>query len=134
MPADSPLYLSLIQSIIDNMNLSNREELIAKLTEASQPNPEAQQAAQAAQQVQLEFQQSQTNALNGQAAESQARAQKLAVESQAIPVELENARLKAVTTNLQAGDQDDKEFERRIKVANTLLKEREIAVKEQSNG
>ena len=134
MPADSPLYLSLIQSIIDNMNLSNREELIAKLTEASQPNPEAQQAAQAAQQVQLEFQQSQTNALNGQAAESQARAQKLVVESQAIPVELENARLKAVTTNLQAGDQDDKEFERRIKVANTLLKEREIAVKEQSNG
>ena len=134
MPADSPLYLSLIQSIIDNMNLSNREELIAKLTEASQPNPEAQQAAQAAQQVQLEFQQSQTNALNGQAAESQARAQKLTVESQAIPVELENARLKAVTTNLQAGDQDDKEFERRIKVANTLLKEREIAVKEQSNG
>jgi len=134
MPADSPLYLSLIQSIIDNMNLSNREELIAKLTEASQPNPEAQQAAQAAQQVQLEFQQSQTNALNGQAAESQARAQKLAVESQAIPVELENARLKAVTTNLQAGDQDEKEFERRIKIANTLLKEREIAVKEQSNG
>jgi hypothetical protein len=134
MPADSPLYLSLIQSIIDNMNLSNREELIAKLTEASQPNPEAQQAAQAAQQVQLEFQQSQTNALNGQAAESQARAQKLTVESQAIPVELENARLKAVTTNLQAGNQDDKEFERRIKVANTLLKEREIAVKEQSNG
>lgn len=134
MPADSPLYLSLIQSIIDNMNLSNREELIAKLAEASQPNPEAQQAAQAAQQVQLAFQESQTNALNGQAAESQARAQKITIEAQAIPIELENDRLKAVTTNLQAGDQDDKEFERRIKVANTLLKEREIAVKEQGNG
>jgi hypothetical protein len=134
MPADSPLYLSLIQSIIDNMNLSNREELIEQLVQASQPSPEAQQAAQAAQQVQLEFQQSQTNALNGQAAESQARAQKIAAETQAIPIELENARLKAVTTNLQAGDQDDKEFERRIKVANTLLKEREIAVKEKVNG
>lgn len=134
MPADSPLYLSLIQSIIDNMNLSNREELIAQLAEANQPNPEAQQAAQAAQQVQLAFQESQTNALNGQAAESQARAQKITIEAQAIPIELENDRLKAVTTNLQAGDQDDKEFERRIKVANTLLKEREIAVKEQGNG
>jgi len=134
MPADSPLYLSLIQSIIDNMNLSNREELIEQLVQASQPSPEAQQAAQAAQQVQLEFQQSQTNALNGQAAESQARAQKIAAETQAIPIELENDRLKALSTNLKAGDQDDKEFERRIKVANTLLKEREIAVKEQANG
>jgi hypothetical protein len=134
MPADSPLYLSLIQSIIDNMNLSNREELIEQLAQASQPTPEAQQAAQAAQQAQLQFQQSQTNALNGQAAESQARAQKIVAETQAIPVELENDRLKAVATNLKAGDQDDKEFERRIKVANTLLKEREIAVKEQTNG
>lgn len=134
MPADSPLYLSLIQSIIDNMNLSNREELIEQLAQASQPSPEAQQAAQAAQQVQLEFQQSQTNALNGQAAESQARAQKIVAETQAIPVELENDRIKAVSTNIRAGDQDDKEFERRIKLANTLLKERQIAVKEQTNG
>jgi hypothetical protein len=134
MSADSPLYLSLIQSIIDNMNLSNREELIEQLVQASQPSPEAQQAAQAAQQVQLAFQQSQTNALNGQAAESQARAQKIAAETQAIPIELENDRLKAVATNIRAGDQDDKEFERRIKIANTLLKEREIAVKEQPNG
>jgi hypothetical protein len=31
MPAESPLYNTLIQSIIDNMNLSNREELMAKL-------------------------------------------------------------------------------------------------------
>ena len=132
MPADSPLYLSLIQSIIDNMNLSNREELINKLAEANQPNPEAQEAAQAAQQTQMAFQQSQTAALNGQAAESEARAQKIAVEAQVIPEELEISRIKAVTTNLQVGDQDDKEFERRIKVANTLLKEREVAAKEGS--
>ena len=39
-----------------------------------------------------------------------------------------------MSTNIRAGDQDDKEFERRIKLANTLLKEREIAVKEQTNG
>jgi len=38
--------------------------------------------------------------------------------------------MKAVTTNLQAGTQDDKEFERRLKVSEQLLKEREIAVKE----
>ena len=45
-------------------------------------------------------------ALNGQAAESQARAQKIAVEAQAIPQELEIDRIKAVTTNLTKGDAD----------------------------
>jgi hypothetical protein len=130
MSPDQPMYPKLVTSIIDNMNLSNREELIATLEQANQPNPEAQQAAQAAQQAQLAFQQSQTAALNGQAQESQARAQKLAVEAQAIPQELEIDRIKAATTNLKSGDADDKEFEKRLKISEQLLKEREVAVKE----
>jgi hypothetical protein len=132
MSQDSPLYNTLIESIIDNMNLSNREELTARLQEAAQqaqPTPEQQQLAQAAQQAQLAFQQSQTAALNGQATESQARAQKMAVETQLAPQELEIDRIKAITTNLQAGDQDDKEFERRLKMAQTMLKEKEIDLK-----
>ena len=40
-----------------------------------------------------------------------------------MPEELQIDRLKAVTTNLRAGTEDDKEFERRLKVANLLLKE-----------
>jgi hypothetical protein len=130
MSPDQPMYPKLVTSIIDNMNLSNREELIATLEQANQPNPEAQQAAQAAQQAQLQFQQSQTAALNGQAQESQARAQKIMVEAQAIPEELQIDRIKAATTNLKAGDADDKEFEKRLKISEQLLKEREIAVKE----
>ena len=130
MSPDTPMYPKLVMSIIDNMNLSNREELIATLEQANQPNPEAQQMAQAAQQAQIAFQQSQTNALNGQAQESQARAQKLAVEAGAIPQELEIDRIKAATTNLKAGDADDKEFEKRLKISEQLLKEREVAVKE----
>ena len=130
MSPDQPMYPKLVTSIIDNMNLSNREELIATLEQANQPNPEAQQAAQAAQQAQLQFQASQTAALNGQAQESQARAQKLGMEAQAIPQELEIDRIKAVTTNLKAGDADDKEFQKRLEISKQLLKEREIAVKE----
>ena len=130
MSPDTPMYPKLVTSIIDNMNLANREELIAVLDQANQPNPQAQQAAQAAQQSQMEFQQSQTAALNGQAAESQARAQKIAIEAQILPQELEIDRIKAVTTNLDKGDADDKEFQRRLKISEQLLKEREIAVKE----
>lgn len=128
MQQDSPLYPVLIQSIIDNMNLSNREQLIAAMNQASQPSPEQQQAQQQAQQIQIAFQQSQTNALNGQAAESQARAQKIVAETKAIPVELETDQIKAITANLKAGDADDKEFERRLKIADTALRERKINI------
>ena len=130
MSPDTPMYPKLVMSIIDNMNLSNREELIATLEQANQPNPEAQQAQQMAQQGQMAFQASQTAALNGQAAESQARAQKIAIEAQAIPQELEIDRIKAVTTNLDKGDADDKEIQRRLEISKQLLKEREVAVKE----
>ena len=131
MKPDSPMYSQLIMSIVDNMNLANREELVAALQQANQPNPEAQQMAMAAQQAQIEFQKSQTAALQGQAIESQARAQKLATEAQAVPQELEIDRIKAVTANLKAGDADDKEFQKRLKISEQLLKEREVAVKEE---
>ena len=133
MGKDSPLYNTLIQSVIDNMNLSNREELLTAMAQAMQPNPQAQQMAQAAQQAQLQFQQSQTAALTAQAQESSARATKLAAEAQAVPMELEIDRINAVTRNLKEGDAEDKEFERRMKVAETLLKEKQIEGKANVN-
>jgi len=133
MGQESPLYPTLVQSIIDNMNLSNREELIAAMTQAMQPNPQAQQAQMQAQQVQAELQKSQTAALMGQAQESQARATKLMAEAQAVPQELEIDKINAITRNLKEGDQEDKEFERRMRVAETVLKERQIEGKENVN-
>jgi len=136
MKPDSPMYPSLVQSIVENMNLSNREELLNTLKQAAeqaQMTPEQQQQAmqqqQAVQQAQLEFQQSQTAALNGQAVEAQARAGKLAVETQLAPVETEIDRIKAITTNLKPGEEDDREFERRMKLADRILKQQEIDVK-----
>jgi len=123
MQADSPIYGQLVEAIIDNMNLSNREELLSRIQQASQSSPEEQQAAALSQQSQIAFQEAQTSALSGQAAESQARARKIVTETELMPEELQIDRLKAVTTNLRAGTEDDKEFERRLKVANLLIKE-----------
>ena len=133
MGQDSPLYSTLIESVIDNMNLSNREELLAAMQQASQPNPQAQQMQQQAQQAQMQFQQSQTAALSAQAQESQARAAKLAAEAAVVPQELEIDKINAITRNLREGDAEDKEFERRLKVAETLIKEKAIDQKGQSN-
>ena len=132
MPAESPLYPILIQSIIDNMSLSNREELKDALKQAQAPSPEAQQMQQAVQESQMAFQKAQTDALTGQAAESMARAQKYAAEIQMMPEELQLAKLESVTKNLPAGNKDDKDFEKRLQVADVLLREREVSVKERN--
>jgi hypothetical protein len=126
MKQDSPAYPVLIQSIIENMNLSNREDLIASLQKAQEPDPQAQQMAQMAQQAQLEFQQSQTAALQGQAAESQARAAKYMIDTELAPAELEIDKINAITRNLKDGDADDREFEKRLKIAEVALKEKAL--------
>ena len=131
MKQDSPMYPVLIQSIIDNMNLSNREELITSMQQAGEPNPQAQEVAMAVQESQIALQQSQTAALNGQAAESQARAAKMIVESELMPQELQIDVINAVSKNMKDGNEDDKEFKRRLDLADRLLKERQIANEEQ---
>jgi hypothetical protein len=132
MSPDSPLYPTLIQAIIDNMNLSNREELIKILKEASQPNPEQQQAQQAQQQAAIEFQQSQTQALMAQAQESAARAQKLQQEAAAVPQETEIKKIEAITRNIRKGDEDDNEFDKRLKIAELRLKDKDLDIKRAS--
>ena len=133
MQQDTPLYSTLVQSIIDNMNLSNREELLAAMQQAMQPDPQTQELEVATQQAQLAFQNSQTAALSAQAQESSARAVKLSIEAETVPKELEIDLINAITKNLKEGDQEDKEFERRLRVAETLLKERELIGKENAN-
>jgi hypothetical protein len=104
MSAESPMYPMLIESIIENMNLSNREEMIAKLRDSMKPNPEAIQAQQQAMQVQMAKEQATAAALNAQAAEAQARAQKymndMQIDQEELKVdqfEAETDRLKVVT-------------------------------------
>lgn len=131
MSQDSPIYPILVQSIVDNMQLQNREELIATIQQSMQPDPAAQEASQMAQQVQLAFQQSQTNALNGQAAESQERAKKLAMETSAIPIDLENETYKTIATTMKAeGAIEKDEFEKRNKIARTLIDEKKLGLEE----
>ena len=133
MGKDTPYYPVMLKSIVDNMNVANREELIDLIDKASQPTPEAQKAQEESRQAELAFQASQTAALSSQAEESNARAVKLEAEAQAVPQEVEIARMKAITTNLQAGDGDDKEFERRMRVAEGILKERQVDLQERKD-
>ena len=126
MDRSSPMYAQLLESVIDHMNLTNREELIQGLRKANQPTPEQQQAQQQDLQRKQQQLESQTNAFNGQAMESQARAEKIKADIQLDQYEAETARIKALSSNLQKGDEDEKEFQRRAKIAELYLKEQEI--------
>jgi hypothetical protein len=130
MDKQSPVYNTLIQSIVENMNLSNREDLIKAMQKALEPNPQAQQMAMQQQQAQLEFQQSQTAAIRAQAQEFSARATKLSAEAAVVPQELEIDKINAITKNLKEGDADDREFDRRMRIAEAMLKEREVVTRE----
>ena len=133
MKQDSPMYPMLIESIIENMNISNREELVARLQQSQQPNPQAQQAQQMQMQVALAKEQATAAALQAQAAEAQARAEKYKMETSVTQYEAETDRIKAVSTNLQDGTADDKEFERRFKIAELMLKDKQLRQGEQLN-
>ena len=130
MGTDSPLYPLLVQGIIDNMHISNGEELVALFKKSLEDTPEEKAAKEEEAAMQKALQESQTNAFQGQANESDARATKANEETRLLPQKADIELIQAVTRNLDAGDADDKEFQKRIKLAETMLKERQIAVTE----
>ena len=127
---NSPMYPMLVSSVIDNMGLTNREDLIAKLEEMNQPNPEEQQMQQAQQQLQMQTMEAQLQVLQAQAAKYSAEAQQTLVETQLEPQVVQAKLVAALATNLQDGTGDDVEFERRAKIAELLLKEEDIVSNE----
>ena len=132
---DSPVLPLVLKGIIKGSSLSNKEELAAALDQMNQPDPAQQQMVMAQQEAQIGLLQAQIAELQGRAQESQAnaqeslaKAQKTAVETQLMPEKMRVDIIQASATNLS--DQTTDDFERRIKLANVILKERELQTKE----
>ena len=125
--ANTPVLPILLKGIVGNSSLSNRMELMAKLDEMMQPDPQAQQMQQVQQQLAMQSAQAQI-AVNTTAAEqNRAEAQKLMVETQLMPMEMQAKTMAATTKNLpNDADQASKEFDKRVKIAELMLKEADI--------
>ena len=123
---ESPLYPMLVSAVVDNMGLSNREELMEQMKQAAQPNPQAEQAQMQQMQQQLEAAQAQLQLLQAQTAEAFARAQKLQIEAQLEPQVVQAKLAAALSTNLDQGGADEQAFAQRAKIAELLLKEKDI--------
>ena len=123
---NSPMYPMLVSAVIDNMGLTNREELMSQLEQQQQPDPEMQKKQQMAEQMQMETAHAQLQLIQAQIQEVNSRTQKNMVEAQLEPQVVQAKLAAALSNNLQSGNGDDIEFERRAKVAELLLKEKDI--------
>jgi hypothetical protein len=121
---DSPVLPLVLKGIVKGSSLSNKEELAEQLEQLSQPNPEQQQMAQMQQELQMRLIQAQVAEAEAKAQEAQAKAQKMLVEAQLAPQELQMKMVTAASTNLREETTDD--FERRMKVAQLALKDKDI--------
>jgi hypothetical protein len=125
--ANTPVLPILLKGIVGNSSLSNRMELMAKLDEMMQPDPQAQQMQQVQQQLAMQAAQANIAVQTTQAEQNRAEATKLTVEAQLLPQEAQAKAMAAATKNLP--NQDDmasKEFDKRVKIADLMLKEADI--------
>jgi hypothetical protein len=124
---NTPVLPIILKGIMANSSLSNRYELIAMLDKMSQADPQAQQAAQMQQQLAMQLAQAQIAVQTTQAEQNKAEAQKLLTEAQLMPIELQAKSMAANTKNLPTDDAlASKEFDKRVKVAELMLKEADI--------
>jgi len=136
---ESPVYPVILDSLVENMTLSKREELQLNLKKAQEPNPEAQKAAEEERQMELAMKQGSISLLEGQTKESEARAIKYIADAKAVPEqtelrfqEMQFEQVRAASENMQEGDADDKEFEKRLKILAELREDRKVQVAEKA--
>lgn len=122
---DTPVLPLILKGILQNSSLSNRGELMQALDQMSQPNPQAQEAAQQQQMAQMQLAQAQVADLQSKAQKQQAEAQKTMVEAQMIPEEHRVKVIQAAATNI---DQSS-DFDKRLKLADMMLKEKQVNLK-----
>ena len=119
---DTPVLPLILKGILGNSSLSNRMELIAALDQMSQPNPQAQAAQQMQQEAAMAKLQADLALLQAQTQKTTAEAQQTMVETQLMPEELRVKVVQAAATNLD----QDADFAKRMKLADLMLKEKDI--------
>lgn len=122
---DNPVYPLLITAVIDNMGVSNREELLEQITASTAPNPEAVAMEQQMQQMQMQLQAAQLQLVQAQTQKAVAEAEKAMVEAQIAP-QLANAKYISALSNNLNEDNETKDFNQRAKLAELMLKEKDI--------
>ena len=138
--SDNPITPILIQGVIANSSLPNKNGLLQQIAQATAPNPQQQQMQQMAMQLQMQDAQSKVEKTMSEIQVNKTVAAKNVVDIQTKPQETQAKLMTAISTNLP--NEDDKisaEFDRRVKIAELMLKEADMdqnmeIVKQQMSG
>ena len=122
---NTPVLPLILKGILNNSSLSNRFELISALDKMSQPDPQAQEMQQVQQQLALQAAQAQIAVNTTQAEQNRAEAAKLMTEAQLMPQEVQAKVIASTTKNLPTGNESS-EFDKRVRIAELMLKEADI--------
>ena len=122
---NTPVLPIILKGIMANSSLSNRFELIQMLDEMSKPDPQAQQMQQAQAELAMQAAQAQIAVQTTQAEQNRAEAAKLLTETQLMPQEVQAKVIASTTKNLPEGN-ESAEFDKRVKIAELMLKEEDI--------
>jgi hypothetical protein len=124
---NTPVLPLILKGVIANSSLSNRAEMIAALDQMAQPDPQAQEMQQMQQQLAIQAAQAQIAVNTTQAKRNEAEAMNTMVETQLKPKEVEAKIIASTTQNLPNNDAlASQEFDRRVKIADLMLKEKDI--------
>ena len=130
LPPESAAHNAVMKSIIEHLNVSNREEIIKILESPPQTDPEAERRAEEAHQMDVAAKQGKIGAYQAQAAESNARAEKYVVEAELMPKE---TMLKF--SDMNNDGEMDKDFQKKLQLADLDIRYRQqdMAEKQQAN-
>jgi hypothetical protein len=124
---NTPVLPVILKGIMGNSSLSNRYELIQMLDQMATPDPQVQQMQQMQQQMAMQLAQAQIAVQSTQAEQNKAEAQKTMIEAQLLPQKTQAEMTSALTKNLPTEtDANQVEFDKRVKVAELMLKEADI--------
>jgi hypothetical protein len=124
---NTPVLPLILKGILHNSSLSNRSELMVALDKMAQPDPHAQEVQQQQQILALQSAQAQIAVSQSQAKRNEAEALSAMMDAQLKPKEVEAKIISSTTNNLPNNDDlASKEFDRRVKIADLMLKEADM--------
>ena len=114
-----------MQGILENSSLSNKAKLMDQMAEMSKPNPQQEQLANQAAQLDVAGKQADVQVKQSDAILKKAQAQKASVEANLEP-RVVNAKVIAALSNNLDDNAEGADFEKRAKIADLMLKEKDI--------
>ena len=124
---DTPVLPIILKGIVANSSLSNRAELMQRLDQMGQPDPQAQEKQMMQEQLAMQAAQAQIAVNTTQAEQNRAEATKIMIDTKLKPLEVQAKIQQGLTANLpNQADLASREFDKRVKVAELMLKEADI--------